>query len=121
MPVAFAASHEEIVDDFIKSADVISVLTGQDVYSIAYPYGMSNAEIIEAAEKTGFRLGFVLNGTVDREGDLLQLQRICLDYYSLDEFREYFHIDKSLEAADSNLFASFWVHSDYEILPEQGF
>ena len=91
-PAALTASADQIIGDLLKSAEVISNLTGEDVYSIAYPYGAFNCTIVDAAQKAGFRLGFVLGEGEEGDKELLQNPRISLDNYSLEEFKEFFNL-----------------------------
>ena len=91
-PAALTASADQIKSDFLKSAAVISELTGEDVYSIAYPYGAFNCAIVEAAQKAGFRLGFVLGEGGEENEEILQQPRISLDNYSLDQFKQFFDL-----------------------------
>ena len=93
-PAALTAPADQIKNDFLKSADVIAELTGEDVYSIAYPYGAFDCEVLEAAKEAGFCLGFVLDET-EGEGEneeMLQQPRISLDNYSLKEFMQFFDL-----------------------------
>ncbi len=96
-PAALTASADQVRQDFLKSANVIAELTGETVYSIAYPYGAINCEVVEVAQEAGFRLGFVLDETEGGGGDegMLQQPRISLDNHSLVEFKKHFNLAAS--------------------------
>ncbi len=91
-PAALTASADQIRQDFIKSANVIAELTGEPVYSIAYPYGAINSEVVKVAQEAGFRLGFILDDEGKGDKDMLLQPRISLDNYSLVEFKKHFNL-----------------------------
>jgi len=94
-PAALAVSPSRVLDDFLQSREVIEDLTGKDVYCIAYPFGAANCDIVKAAEKAGFQIGFALNGQEESgqsAEELLLINRVPLDNYSLEQFRDYFDI-----------------------------
>ena len=57
-PAAIVLSPPDVLDDFRKSSKVIKELTGQQVFSVAYPSGAINEQVIEIAFEAGFKLGF---------------------------------------------------------------
>jgi peptidoglycan/xylan/chitin deacetylase (PgdA/CDA1 family) len=90
-PAVLALSPEKVLADFQKSIEIISHLTGEKVYSIAYPSGEVNQEIIKLAKEAGFELGFAGNiqGAAQKK-ETMSIKRFPLDNISLDIFNRYY-------------------------------
>ncbi len=90
-PAVLALSWEEVLADFQKSIQVISRLTGEKVYSIAYPEGQVSREIIGLAQEAGFKLGFAGNiqGAAKKK-ETMSIRRYPLDNISQDIFNRYY-------------------------------
>lgn len=92
-PAAIVLSPPDVLDDFRKSSKVIKELTGQQVFSVAYPSGAINEQVIEIAFEAGFKLGFAGNiqGPVDKTQPM-SIKRYPLDNIPLNVFMDYYDI-----------------------------
>lgn len=74
-------SYEEQLKEVSLSKKAISDIIGKDVTSIAYPEGIYNDNTIKAVKKAGYKMGFTIKrGYADRDDDIFQLNRVCVDY-----------------------------------------
>ncbi len=90
-PAAIVLSPPDVLEDFRKSAKVLEELTGQGVFSIAYPGGNVNQRVIKLAAGAGFELGFAGNirGSVNKTQPM-SIKRYPLDNISLNAFMHYY-------------------------------
>lgn len=91
VPAALALTPAAVREDLKKSISLINALTGQRVFSIAYPAGAVNEEILEIAREAGFELGFSGNiqGPACRE-EPMTIKRFPLDNISMRVFNRYY-------------------------------
>lgn len=74
-------SYEEQLKELTFSKKAVSDITGKDVTSIAYPEGIYNKNTIKAVKEAGYKMGFTIKrGYADRNDDIFQLNRVCVDY-----------------------------------------
>jgi peptidoglycan/xylan/chitin deacetylase (PgdA/CDA1 family) len=74
-------SYEEQLNELKKSKDTIEGITGKPIIAIAYPEGKFNEDTKKAMMEAGYSMGFTINrGYVDRDDEVSQLNRICVDY-----------------------------------------
>lgn len=92
-PAAIVLPPPDVLEDFRKSAKVLEELTGQQVFSIAYPSGEINQQVIELAAEAGFKLGFAGNiqGPVNKTQPM-SIKRYPLDNIPLNVFMDYYGI-----------------------------
>ena len=90
-PAVLTLPPAEVLADFQKSRQVISRLTGEKVYSVAYPSGMVDREVIKLAGEAGFNVGFAGNmqGAASKK-ETMSVKRFPLDNISLEVFNCYY-------------------------------
>ncbi len=92
-PAALALPPPEVLEDFKKSARIIETLTGRQVFSIAYPSGEIDGQVVELAAEAGFELGFVgySGGPIDKALPMA-VKRHPLDNLPINTFMNYYGI-----------------------------
>lgn len=69
-PRALGLKQADLAADLQRSADLIAQHTGQRPIALAYPFGVYNRALLDAAAQSGFRLGFLATGEAAvRPGD----------------------------------------------------
>ena len=53
--------YDRILEDMIKSKDIMEANLGVEINALAYPYGLYNDLVIKALEESGFKLGFIVD------------------------------------------------------------
>ena len=74
-------SYDDQYKELKDSKDAIEQLTHKQVVSVAYPEGIYNNDTKKAVVDAGYAMGFTIErGYADRNDNLAQVNRICLDY-----------------------------------------
>lgn len=89
-PAARVKNINEIEEDFKNYQGFVEQLGIPDPIAIAYPFGYSNKKVVNAAEKSGYRLGLTIKNGYIKKGDKpMSLPRfIVYPYYSLNTFTD---------------------------------
>ena len=56
-------------DELKGSKEKIESITGKDVHTIAYPFGLYSDTVIDIAEELGYRIGFTIDGKTEQDFD----------------------------------------------------
>ena len=51
-------SEDELLEELIRSKEILEDTLGEEVFAIAYPYGRYSLNVIKAAQRAGYKLGF---------------------------------------------------------------
>lgn len=83
-----ASDAADIAEEFSESKDVLENLTGQDVETVAYPFGAINTMVTKIASEY---FGFGYATTWGYSGDLFSIKRITISRDTkISDFRQYF-------------------------------
>ena len=81
-------SYEEQLKELKESRQIISNITGKEVFALAYPYGDYNEDTLKATKEAGYKMAFTIkNGKADRNDGILTLDRIYVNSLeTMDQF-----------------------------------
>lgn len=82
-------SYDEQLKELKKSKEELESIIGNEVISIAFPFGDYNKDTVKAAEAAGYKLAFTTNqGLSNQKTSPLELNRIYISSaYDMDTFK----------------------------------
>jgi peptidoglycan/xylan/chitin deacetylase (PgdA/CDA1 family) len=87
-------SLAEIREELVLSKEILESELGKEIYSVAYPFGSYNSEILQIAEQSGYQFGVTTKSGNNLTANNLELFRISVKGYSL---RHYWYFYKTLQ------------------------
>lgn len=82
-------SYDEQLEELTKSKAELESIIGNEVISIAFPFGDYNSDTVKAAKEAGYKLAFTTNqGLSNQKTSPLELNRIYISSaYDMDTFK----------------------------------
>jgi peptidoglycan/xylan/chitin deacetylase (PgdA/CDA1 family) len=100
----------EVLQDLLKSREVLHELTGRDVKSFAYPYGRYNNDVISAVRKAGFTVARTIEvkPPLTKIEEPLKIPTLYHDY-PLTNKRLIYEVLRNLLVRRLNVARLYWI------------
>lgn len=85
--------EDEMLNELTVSKNKLEKFINDKIYSVAYPFGSYNREVIETARKAGYEFGVITKAGINDKIDNLELFRFAVKGYAL---RHYFYFLKTM-------------------------
>jgi len=100
----------EVLQDLLKSREILHELTGREVKSFAYPYGRYNNDVISTVRKTGFTAARTIevNPPLTKIEEPLKIPTLYHDYPRTNN-RLIFEVLRNLLVGKFNVARLWWI------------
>jgi peptidoglycan/xylan/chitin deacetylase (PgdA/CDA1 family) len=75
-PVMTELDNDRVQNELTQSKQALEKIVGHQVLGVSYPYGVHNADVLQAAQRAGYQFGFTIEPySVDTSPDNFQIGR----------------------------------------------
>ena len=89
-------SLSEMKEELSESKRILENVLGKDIYSVAYPFGSYNNDVLDIASEVGYQFGVTTKSGNNLTANNLELFRIPVKGYSFRHYWYFYRILKNL-------------------------